>query len=250
MFCRNCGKEISEGTRFCNYCGTPQEVLQEPAPQTPPVQQVPPQQPYQPPYQQGYQQPYQQPYGQPYQQPPQPAPRKKNPLTMVIAAVVAVAALLIGMFVVAPALSGKTSDPDSKPLASGEAEKRFSQSEVGVSGAITLRYQTATDVVTMVAIELEASKDVAGYQESLEQARSGLEEMKQKAAQMGIEDLVTGEVQETADGMKMRAVFVTGESNKEVVNMAAEWIGIPVEGGVIKFSTCREDLLNGGWREN
>lgn len=246
MFCRNCGKELSEGTRFCNYCGTPQEVPQEPAPQTPPVQQVPPQQPYQPPYQQGYQQPY----GQSYQQPPQPAPKKKNPLTMVIAAVVAVAALLIGMFVVAPALSGKTSDPDSKPLASGEAEKRFTTSAEGVSGTITLRYQTATDVVTMVTLEAEAGKDVAGYQESLEQDRRSLEQVKQEAAQRGVEGLVTTELQETADGVQLRLVFVTGEGNKEVVDMVTKFIGIPVEGDVIRFSTCRQDLLNGGFQEN
>ena len=26
MFCNNCGKEINEGTKFCNHCGASQEA--------------------------------------------------------------------------------------------------------------------------------------------------------------------------------------------------------------------------------
>lgn len=61
MVCRNCGKEVKEGTKFCIECGAPirpepQATYNQPNYQQPPQQQ----------YQQQYAQPYQQ-YNQPYQ---------------------------------------------------------------------------------------------------------------------------------------------------------------------------------------
>lgn len=35
MFCRNCGKEIPNGFRFCAECGTPIENASAPATETP-----------------------------------------------------------------------------------------------------------------------------------------------------------------------------------------------------------------------
>lgn len=35
MYCTNCGRELPEGTKFCKYCGTPQEA--PPTPSTPPM---------------------------------------------------------------------------------------------------------------------------------------------------------------------------------------------------------------------
>lgn len=61
MFCKNCGVQNPEGTKFCSNCGAPLEQ---------PQQQ--PQQPYQQPYQPPYQPPYQQPYQQPVQPPLRP----------------------------------------------------------------------------------------------------------------------------------------------------------------------------------
>lgn len=62
MVCRNCGKEVKEGTKFCIECGAP--IRPEPqATYNQPNYQQPPQQQYQ---QQQYSQPYQQ-YNQPYQ---------------------------------------------------------------------------------------------------------------------------------------------------------------------------------------
>lgn len=61
MVCKNCGKEVKEGTKFCTDCGAsvqpePQATYSRPNYQQPPQQQ----------YQQQYAQPYQQ-YNQPYQ---------------------------------------------------------------------------------------------------------------------------------------------------------------------------------------
>ena len=30
MYCRNCGSEITEGSRFCNRCGSPVEIIVQP----------------------------------------------------------------------------------------------------------------------------------------------------------------------------------------------------------------------------
>ncbi len=45
MFCNNCGKEISDQARFCNYCGSKVEIAQ---PQAAPVEPQQPVQPVQP----------------------------------------------------------------------------------------------------------------------------------------------------------------------------------------------------------
>lgn len=61
MVCRNCGKEVKEGTKFCTDCGAPVQPEPQATYSRPNYQQPPQQQ-----YQQQYAQPYQQ-YNQPYQ---------------------------------------------------------------------------------------------------------------------------------------------------------------------------------------
>jgi len=82
MFCKNCGKELKEGTRFCDGCGAPQEAS---APQPTMANNTE----------------------------PTTAPKKNNILKMVIIAVVVVVCFAIGSFVIAPSLS-KDND-ESKP---------------------------------------------------------------------------------------------------------------------------------------
>jgi hypothetical protein len=35
MYCRNCGKQLPDGSRFCGECGTPMEAPAGPAPEAP-----------------------------------------------------------------------------------------------------------------------------------------------------------------------------------------------------------------------
>ena len=71
-FCAECGAQITEGKKFCKYCGAKIEILQPAMQYPPPVQQFQPAPPaWQPPPQPQPQ--YQQPQPQ-YQPPPQPQP--------------------------------------------------------------------------------------------------------------------------------------------------------------------------------
>lgn len=74
MFCKNCGKEINEGTKFCNYCGASQEAA---TPESIVANNTK----------------------------PTTAPKKNNTLKMVIITVVAVVCFAIGSFVIAPSFS-------------------------------------------------------------------------------------------------------------------------------------------------
>lgn len=80
MFCHNCGKQIPDGTKFCHYCGAPQEAGSQPEPE-PSVQSQ---------------------FTEPQ---PEPQPKKKSPVGMIIAAAVIVV-LILGVFVIAPAMQG------------------------------------------------------------------------------------------------------------------------------------------------
>ncbi len=82
MFCKNCGKEIVDGTKFCNHCGASQEAV---APQPTVTNNAA----------------------------PNPAPKKNSTLKIGIIAAVAVVCFAIGSFVIAPSLS-KDND-ESKP---------------------------------------------------------------------------------------------------------------------------------------
>ena len=82
MFCNNCGKEINEGTKFCNHCGASQEAS---APQPTMANNTV----------------------------PTNTPKKNNTLKMIIIAAVVVVCFAIGSFVIAPSLS-KNND-ESKP---------------------------------------------------------------------------------------------------------------------------------------
>ena len=83
-FCESCGSPLTPGQRFCESCGAV-------------VPEIPAQPDYAQPYQQpAYEQP-QQPYQQPYQQPAytQPAPQQPKKKTGLIIALCAIAALIV-----------------------------------------------------------------------------------------------------------------------------------------------------------
>lgn len=74
MYCRNCGKPLPDGVRFCPACGAAQTAA-DPRP----VQPAPPQ---------------------------AQAPAKKKPVGLILAAVLLLAAALVGALVIAPSMGG------------------------------------------------------------------------------------------------------------------------------------------------
>lgn len=83
MFCSNCGKQIPDNTKFCNYCGAQQQIVEnaEPAPKTtvvqPEIAEAPTQQ-------------------------NQKAPKKKATIFIILAVVLG--AFIIGKFAIAPSM--------------------------------------------------------------------------------------------------------------------------------------------------
>ncbi len=107
MFCLQCGKEISDNSTVCQFCGAVQPQAQQAPVQAP--EQVP-QQAYQP---QPQQTPYQAPYGAPQQAPYQgqfnappapPAPQKKKSKTPLIIGIVVALFVLSGIGIAAEKL--------------------------------------------------------------------------------------------------------------------------------------------------
>lgn len=121
MFCLQCGKEISDNSTVCQFCGAVQPQSQQapqPAPQPAPQQApygAPQQAPYGAPQQAPYGVPQQAPYGAPQQQfppivPPTP-PKKKSKAPMIIGIVVGIIVLLA--IVIGIAGSGDSSSPST-----------------------------------------------------------------------------------------------------------------------------------------
>lgn len=77
MFCKNCGKEIDQNTKFCNHCGAPQESDASSAVAN--ANQA-------------------------------PAPKKNNSLKLIIVAAVVAVCFAIGALVIAPSMSKSTND--------------------------------------------------------------------------------------------------------------------------------------------
>lgn len=94
MFCKHCGQQIPDDTKFCRHCGAAQETA--PATAANPVIPATP-----------------------------VAPTKKsNPTAVIIIAAVAVVCVVLGMFVIAPALSNNksTDAPISTPANDAAAD--------------------------------------------------------------------------------------------------------------------------------
>lgn len=104
MFCSECGKQIPDNTKFCNYCGAKQPALDSPEPPTvsaaaAPQQAQQPQQPQQP-------QQFQQPQPVSRQQGQASAKKKKSiAITVAVVLVAAIGGKLIGESMIAPSLS-------------------------------------------------------------------------------------------------------------------------------------------------
>lgn len=108
MFCSNCGKQISENTKFCNYCGAQQQAVEntEPAQKATENQQI---------------------NADIFTQQPKKAPKKKANIIIVLAVVLGV--FLLGKFVIAPLLVTDFNNNDTGSQSSQSQEGTVSNDE-------------------------------------------------------------------------------------------------------------------------
>lgn len=144
MFCQNCGKQLPDGSRFCEFCGA--QIVASPA-------QQPPQQPVQ----QQYQQPYIQPTAYPQQ------PRKKTPWGLIGGCAAAVAVLAVVLFVYPGILrDNKTTPPEEPPIAqTTPAQTQQMPAPSANSGGSLLDLSPTTQPATEPAAEPEPAQEPA-----------------------------------------------------------------------------------------
>ena len=217
MFCSNCGKEIPEGTVFCSFCGANQgsAPTQAPAPQ------------------------------------PQP-PKRNNALILAIVAIVAVVAIVLGIFVIAPSLSGdKTSegstptsvstvkstadnktqtDTSDKKLAKLEYHlidgKKF-ESDMGEYGKMQLSFGYDKD--TGVVKQMTAQMIITPYHSEYESLKSDFIAIENKLKNMNDENNAYANYTEHSDYIECYYSFqnLLEADRAERVQIASEELDIP-----------------------
>lgn len=169
--CMRCGKEIADGSSFCNDCKTVVNPVENVQPtyvqqyqQTNPVQPNPAQQQYAPPpppqqpnmnYQQpnmNYQQPYQQPpmgYQQPYMGYPQPEQQKKTYVGLICGIIGIVFSFLFALVGHAASITG---------IVFGVKEKKTQNNSAGlivsIIGEVLSVISSLIGIVTMLGVML------------------------------------------------------------------------------------------------
>lgn len=265
MFCRNCGKEIPNDTKFCNHCGAAQDSTSA-SPSAQPAQ----------PTQSNPQ----------YQAPLPPTAPKKNPMMLIIIAAVVVVAVVIGMFVIAPAISGnkgQTQNHESSITADNNNntdnnnvdnnntdeipdQENGNSNEIKppVDGAVVkyknfeirradndyctvfLRYRENSDYVAEVTFLMKVPTDFSDYQ-------SILSDNKALESKISSENISTSLIEfadvELADGLEVTAKFnKLDEGNPNIVALVEEYVDLPAQNGYLKISDCEQFLLNNGFK--
>ena len=251
MFCKNCGKEISDDTKFCNHCGAAQDSSSA------------------------------QPSAQPVQ-PAAPAPQpgtapKKNPITLVIIAAVVIVAIVLGMFVIAPAMSGnkeqaptgessvtagnnttgdEASNPDNgdsnevKPPAEGNVNKcKVFELKRADNDAISIElfYRDGSDYVADVSGRIYIPAGSSEYDSML--ADTIAFDEKVKALNLPEDIMQFGYTEIKLEDGYLENHFAFQEldaSNASNVAMVAEFLGLPTQDGYFKLSDCEQYLLESG----
>lgn len=253
MFCRNCGKEIPENTKFCNHCGASQDGAPAPTPS----------------------------------QPIQPAPAaKKSPFMPIVIGAVVIAAMVLGVFVIAPALSGgkKPAPGNASPVVSGgnnnansdnssnntaatpvpenttAAEtKPSSDGKINKYKAFTLKradndyinielwYRTGSDYVAMVSGAIYIPTGSTEYDGMLADNIAFADKV--KTANLPDDIMHFGYDEVKLSNGYVRNDFMFSEldgSNSSSVNMVAEFLGLPAQNGYFNLSDCERYLLESG----
>lgn len=238
MFCKNCGKEIVDGTKFCNHCGASQEAV---ATQTTVANNTT----------------------------MTHAPKKNSTLKIVIIATVAVVCFAIGSFVIAPSLKKDTSNDNDQPASvtntnttqqsntddttddnanveegqtleeivynvdkiSGLTWKNDLGADVG-SMTVSAGYCTENDFIYNISFSVKIKKGFEQYNSF----KSELEYFEKQIEALNDKEMDV-EFDETDDGIEFFAWFDGLEYTDRTkrVNMAADLIGITADAQNVAF---------------
>lgn len=250
MYCRNCGKEISNGTNFCNYCGAAQNnssaqdtqsFYQTNEAQHPPVDSQPE-----------------------YAEPRSPKKKSKGSHRFIIPIAVVVVAFVIGYFatgannVKAPTafdtptvhdpvdLPSPSINEDAMKDGSTEyLEKTFRLSNEYVEIRNTFRYREDGvigyyDGEQYVYNTSSIDADwMADFVSGAENAAAYLEESGTDHAWIKTE--------ESSDELRMTYCFSFLEEDSGIAELAAEFMGIETENGKIMIDAMEKELLSLGY---
>lgn len=250
MYCKNCGKEISNGTNFCNYCGAAQNISSAQDAQS---------------FYQTNEAQRSSVDSQPmYAEPHPPKKKSKGPLRFIIPIAVVVVAFVIGYFatgannVKAPTafdtptvhdpvdLPSPSINEDAMKDGSTEyLEKTFRLSNEYVEIRNTFRYREDGvigyydgDQCVYNTSSIDADW-MADFVSGAENAAAYLEESGTDHAWIKTE--------ESSDKFRMTYCFSFLEEDSEIAELAAEFMGIETENGKIMIDAMEKELLSLGY---
>lgn len=259
MFCRNCGKEIPNGINFCNYCGAAQNnssaqdtqsFYQTNEAQHSPVDSQPV-------------------YGE-----PRPTRKKsKGPLRFIIPIAIVAVAFVIGYFATgANKLKQPTAfdtptihEPEDLPSPSIN-EDAMGGGTAGEDTNVTTEYLKKTfrfsnENVTIRETYHYREDGVVGYYDGEQYVNdtssidadwmgdfiSGVENAAAYLEESGTDRAWITILEESSDEFRMTYCFSFLESDSEIAELAAEFIGIETEDGKIMIDSVEEELLRLGY---
>lgn len=223
MFCRNCGSQLPDDTKFCSHCGAAQDNAAAAAP-------AQPVQPAQPAVQ--------------YQPSPAAAP-KKNPLVSILAVMAVVAAILLGALVIAPALSGnKNPAPNTQSAVTQYKHFEVKRAENDYC-TVFLRYKEDSDCVAEITFDMMFPADATDYAAFLNTNESFEATLKSENIPT---DLVEFADVELADGVQTFIKFnKLDEGNPSIVALVEEHLDLPAQNDYLYLDECEQYLLDAGF---
>lgn len=258
MFCRNCGKEIPNGINFCNYCGAAQNNCSAQDTQST--------------YQTNESQ-YSTMNSKPvYAEPRPPKKKSKGPLRFIVPIAVAAAAFAIGYFATGAdqlkqptafdtpdsftfeglespsvneaAMKGETAEKNQN-VTTEFLEKTFRFGNEYGEERITLRYRE--DGVVSYYDGMQNFYDVSAIDPDwMETFKNGVNNAAAYLEESGTDSAFIT-IQESADEFSMQYAFGLLESDLDMAELAAEFLGFKTEDGKIMINSVEEELLGLGF---
>ena len=240
MFCRNCGKEIPNGINFCNYCGAAQNNCS--AQDTQSIYQTNESQ-----YSAVNSQPV-------YAEPRPPKNKSKGPLRFIVPIAVAAAAFdtpdsftfegLESPSIKEDAMEGETAEKNQN-VTTESLEKTFRFGNEYGEERIALRYRE--DGVVSYYDGMQNFYDVSAIDPDwMETFKNGVNDAAAYLEESGTDSAFIT-IQESADEFSMQYAFGLLESDPDMAELAAEFIGLETEDGKIMINSVEEELLGLGF---